>query len=383
LSSLFAPRLRLPEEKGSTGGYVYVDDVIDRVAALNLHPILELPARSPAVGALVRHILGRYNVVEVRQWQFEIEADEPARYGAAAQAIRQSDSRLVVGSVVDCGSDPQFSRARTWLAAVHAAGAPLDFLSLSGAASPLESAVTAAQSALADAGYRGASVNVIRWPSAASGPDFSHDEFPLADFVLRANLTPPAGLAALSYWRLCDLPMDPGPVSGVLRGGPGLITFQGIVKPAYHAYRYLNALGEDILASVPGGIVTRRKQSGRLVALAYNYPDGVPTCPPFAATLADAERLTAAGSPRPFSITLTGLKPEGQILIEWVDPQHANAAEAWRQMGSPEAPGRQALESLRSSARGGVIEYRQSDDAGHFSDSRMLPPWGMLLLREL
>lgn len=374
LESLFSPALRTAD------GFVYLDDVLDRVTALNVRPFLSLPPRPSECGRLAKLLIERYNITDIRLWHFEIEPATPADYAAAAAALRAVDPQLPVGARLP-GRD--LSGLPGWLAQVRSRGAPLDFLSLQpDPGSPL-SALAGAQEALRQAGFPAAALQVAPWSSNREIPDFSHDEMPFAVFVLKANLTAPAAVGSVSFWRLSDLPSDAGPLAGVLRGGPGLVTFQGLVKPAFHAYRYLNALGEDLLVSAPGGVVTRRKQSGRLVVLAYNYPDGVPVVPPPAPTLSAADRFAAAGAPRTLSITLTGLQPGGQVLIEWVDPGHANAAEAWRQMGSPEAPSRQALDSLRSAARAAVVEYRQADDAGRFSDSRSLPAWGMLLLREL
>lgn len=374
LDDLFAPVLRMDE------GYIYADDVLDRVAALNVRPVLELRGGAPAVGALARHVTERYNITDVRQWRFELQADSPVEYAEEAAAVRKADGQLAVGLRLPASALNGLDR---WLAGLRRLGAPLDFLSLVPGGDPDPALFSSATAHLRRAGYPAANVRIADWPSRPVGPDFSRDEMPLAVYLLKANLGAPASVGALSYWRLCDEPEDPGPLRGVLHGGPGLLTFQGLVKPAFHAYRYLNALGEDVLQSVPGGIVTRRRQSGRLVVLAYNYPDGAPSFPPAAPTLAAADRLTAFGRPRPLSITLTGLQPGGQILIEWVDPEHASTAEAWREMGSPEAPGRQALDSLRTAARAAVVEYRQADDSGHFTDTRELPAWGMLLLREL
>lgn len=374
LNDVFAPALRVSQ------GYVYVDDVLDRMAALNLRPYLELPARPVELTALAHHLAERYNITDLRLWRFEIEAPDAEAYAAAAAAMRKVDAQLEVGLRLPSAELPALD---SWLEALRRRSAPLDFLTVIPQGAQTAAACANAAGQLRAGGYPRASLRVAGWSSSRVCPDFAHDELPLAVYVLETNLELPASIQGLAYWRMCDALEDPGPLRGILRGGPGLVTFQGIVKPAYHAYRYLNALGEDVLLSVPGGVVTRRHQSGRLVVLAYNYPAEAPRVPPVAATLADAERLTASGSARTVSITLTGLQPGGQILIEWVDPQHGNAAQAWREMGSPESPGRQALDSLRTAARASVVEYRQADDAGHFTDSRSLAPWGMLLLREL
>jgi xylan 1,4-beta-xylosidase len=51
------------------------------------------------------------------------------------------------------------------------------------------------------------------------------------------------GLAqGMSYWTFTDLFEEPGPPPTPFHGGFGLLNREGIRKPAYFAYKYLNAL---------------------------------------------------------------------------------------------------------------------------------------------
>jgi xylan 1,4-beta-xylosidase len=56
------------------------------------------------------------------------------------------------------------------------------------------------------------------------------------------------GLAqAMSYWTYSDLFEEPGPPDRPFHGGFGLMTREGVRKPAWFAYKYLNALrGKEI-----------------------------------------------------------------------------------------------------------------------------------------
>lgn len=47
----------------------------------------------------------------------------------------------------------------------------------------------------------------------------------------------------MSYWTYTDLFEEPGPPTAPFQGGFGLLNPEGIRKPAFFAYKYLNALG--------------------------------------------------------------------------------------------------------------------------------------------
>ena len=46
----------------------------------------------------------------------------------------------------------------------------------------------------------------------------------------------------------------------IFHGGFGMINYQGIVKPTFHAYRFLHSLGDEILSAGSGGVVTRKRK---------------------------------------------------------------------------------------------------------------------------
>ena len=88
------------------------------------------------------------------------------------------------------------------------------------------------------------------------------------------------------------------PVTSAFHGGFGLINFQGIVKPAFHAYRFLNQLGEEEVFRTDGFLATRTKSDGRLASgrsVTIRRSSRMP--PPFAGSLEAAETTLAIGAP--------------------------------------------------------------------------------------
>lgn len=154
------------------------------------------------------------------------------------------------------------------------------------------------------------------------------------------------------------------------------------MKPSFHAYRMLHALGDEMLASAPGVAVTRHRATGRLTALAYHYPAEMPlTVPGGSRKVARATENT--GTPAAFSLDLTGLKPGARLLVETLDAGHGHAVAAWEAMGSPEPPTREQAATLRAAALATKHDYVTADASGRIELRRTLAPWSVVLIDEV
>ncbi len=235
-----------------------------------------------------------------------------------------------------------------------------------------------------DAGaFPKAEIHLTEWSSSPSPRDHSHDSLPAAAFVVRANLES-SGLAdSLSYWAFTDVFEESGAGDTIFHGGFGLINFQGIVKPAFHAYRFLHLLGDIELARAPGIIATRDAGSHAMRVLAYHYPAELREAPPLTASPGDAEKIAAIGQPRNLRVEIRDLPPGASILVETLDAAHGFALPAWKAMGSPEPPSREDTELLREAARSLKRESFTADASGTFKLERSLEPWTVLMLREM
>jgi xylan 1,4-beta-xylosidase len=105
-------------------------------------------------------------------------------------------------------------------------------------------------------------------------------------------------------------------------GGFGLLSLHGIPKPAYRAFQILHRLGEEQL-EVSGvhetvSVWAVRKRSLLTLVAVNHAPPGHPI---------EAEDVR---------IKLVGASTPKNSLIERIDQEHANAPQAWREMGSPE-----------------------------------------------
>jgi xylan 1,4-beta-xylosidase len=310
------------------------------------------------VDAFVRHCLARYGADAVRQWYFEVW-NEPnldaffhggnqrqyfELYQTTALAIKKIDPALRVGGPATSNFHvklPAGKRVKVhhdptsvdvdaldwqplWVANFISFCAtnrlPLDFISthpypqdfplddlLTGHTVHLKRGVKATEHELAllrkivDASpFPNAEIQLTEWSSSPSSRDFTHDCLPAAAFVVKANLDSIGLVNSLSYWTFTDVFEENGADDTVFHGGFGLVNYQGIVKPTFHAYQFLNSLGDEVLAQTDGAIITRHRATGRLTALAYLYPPEVKISLPTSKSLVEAEGMMTNDCPEPF-----------------------------------------------------------------------------------
>jgi xylan 1,4-beta-xylosidase len=199
---------------------------------------------------------------------------------------------------------------------------------------------------------------------------------------VKANVESRGLVDSLSYWTFTDVFEERGAGATVFHGGFGLINYQGVAKPTFHAYRFLNALGDETLSAVDGAIVTRHRTTGRITALIYHYPHEVKMSLPAVESRAAADEIEALGAPRCFTVEISGLRPHANVQIEMLDKDHGNALAAWRALGEPEPPTREQIAELRSGAMATQREVLQADQSGRFVLRRTITPWSVVLIDE-
>lgn len=395
------------------------------------------------VGRFVRHVIQRYGIDEVRSWYFEVW-NEPnlypffrgtksqyfELYKVSVRAIKAVDAQLRVGgpSTSNFVPDARFDGetedksqhrvvtsakdldALDWrpvwleqfLAYCVKEKLPVDFVSCHpyptdwafdehGTGMKLTRGVDATRKDLAclrrimaASAFPRAEIHLTEWSSSSSPRDHMHDHLPAATFVVKANVESIGLVDSLAYWTFTDVFEEGGAGNTAFHGGFGMINYQGITKPTFHAYRFLAALGDEELARPPGGIVTRHRATGRITALAYHYPPEVPlTIPGSYDDRTMAEQTLAIGQPARLEVHLTGLPPGTRFTLEVLDASHGDAVSAWKCLGAPEPLSREQTECLRQAAAATQTHRLEADAAGLLRHSLLLAPWSVALLRQI
>ena len=326
------------------------------------------------VDAFVRHLIQRYGAEEVRTWFFEVwnepnldgfweRADQAAYfdlYVRTARVIKAIDPALPVGGPSTAGA----AWVPELLAYARAHNAPVDFVTThtygvdggfldengegDNKLSPNPEAVIGdvrkVRAEIEASATPGLPLYFTEWSTSYNPRDPVHDAALSASYIL-SRLKPVEGVVqGMSYWTYSDLFEEPGPQSRPFDGGFGLMNPQGIRKPSWFAYKYLNRLGDRELANTDAqSIVTL--DEGRLQVLAWHYetPDQPVSNRPFFRSVQEARVLA------PLVIEARGLTPgEYRVEIRRVGIRHNDAYTAYLEMGRPERLSAEQVSALQA-----------------------------------
>ena len=402
-----------------------------------------LPKWKGLVEAFTRHVVERYGLDEVRQWYFEVwnepnlnmtpkagffegtRSDYFQLYKASAEAIKAVDSQLRVGGpatsnfiadhrhdgeILDNSKsvfyDQEHINHQQWKAVwmteflefCAANELPVDFISchayptdyaldpISGKGKDavryvhsLHDDLTYLQQCLAKSKYPQAEIHITEWSTSPSSRDRMHDLLPPAAYIMKGNLDNIGMVNSVMYWTFTDIFEEKGGGESIFHGGFGMINFQGIVKPSFHAYRMLHKLGDQRLYYKDPLFVSRHSDGDRITALAFNYPQEFEQKVP---SSADAKTFMQATA-KTIDCKLTGLHPGIQFLIETLDYQHGNAYNEWQSIGAPHSPTRQQSKWLREQAWLTKKELLETNANGELHLQLMLEPWTCVLIEQL
>ena len=232
--------------------------------------------------------------------------------------------------------------------------------------------------------YPDAEIHLTEWNSSPSARDHTHDYPQAATFVVKSNLES-IGLAdSLSYWTFSDVFEEDGPGESVFHGGFGLLNYQGLAKPSFHAYRFLNLLGDVLLYQQNGVVATRMTRDDRLALLIYHYPPEISQA--VSMSIGSRERAEAelrTGKPAELQLTLAQLRPGSPFVVETLDEGHGFALREWQRIGSPEPPSREQVTYLNDSAMATDKHVLLADERGTLTLNKNLKPWTVLSVWQL
>ncbi|PHY17365.1 cellulase family glycosylhydrolase [Caulobacter sp. BP25] len=325
------------------------------------HPKLE-PWRD-LIDAFVRHIRQRYGAEEVRTWFFEVwnepnldgfweKADQAAYfelYDVTARAIKAIDPALPVGGPSTAGAAwvPEF------LAHVKQSGAPVDFVTthtygvdggfldekgqqdtkLSASPDAVVGDVRRVREQIEASPFPGLPLYFTEWSTSYTPRDSVHDSYVSAAYILDKLRRTQGLVQGMSYWTYSDLFEEPGPPTAPFQGGFGLMNPEGVRKPAWFAYKYLNALRGQAIACEDAQVFAAR--DGRKVAVlayAWRQPEQTVSNRPF------YTKLHPPGPAPALQMRLAGLKPGLYRLRARRTGYRANDAySAYIDMGMPGA----------------------------------------------
>lgn len=251
------------------------------------------------INALTRHWTDRYGEKEVASWYFEIwnepnlegfwagtQADYFKLYQVTTRAIKSVSKNYRIGGPATAG--------RGWISEMIDFATqnelPLDFISthdygVSGIGldefgnqklfldtnkNAIISGVREVREKIKNSSKPDLPLHYTEWSTSYSQADPVHDSYVSAPYILSRLKGSEGLLDSMSYWTFTDIFEEGGTVRTPFHGGFGLINFQGLKKPSFYAYKYLNALGNEELQNPDQDSWVCRNQKG-LQILLWDY----------------------------------------------------------------------------------------------------------------
>lgn len=224
-----------------------------------------------------------------------------------------------------------------------------------------------------------AEIFVSRWSTSPVASDAVRDDLPAAAFIVKENVDSIGLVTGMFYGSFIDGPEE---LKDTFHGGQGLMNANGIAKPSFHAYRMLNALGEELLYNKDGIVVTRHKDSKRITALLYNIPSSV-TTGISGRDRAGVTSLMSQGETKLYSFKIQNIHPDARFNMDILTKEDGNAIFQWAKAGSPEPLNKDQVEIMKKVGMGVNEEQVLSSATGVLYIEKNLAPWDVVLVDEL
>lgn len=393
------------------------------------------------VKAFTQHCVDRYGIEEILTWYFEVWNEPNLHYGffdgtksqyfelykQSVTAVRAVDERLLVGGpsssnfVADGRYDGEVESRNgdlitftaenindlewkgAWiedfLTYCEKENLPVDFVSThpyptdypfnptTGKGKDFSRNVNSTKTdiewlnrVIKKSAYPDAEIHLTEWNTSPNSRDAMHDFLPPAAYIAKVNLDCIGLTNSLAFWTFTDIFEEKGGAESIFHGGFGMINYQGLVKPSYHAYRMLHQLGDEEIYKNDYLFVSKKSGSGKVVALAYNYPEDHYSAVP--ASIKKIDKYES-GATRQLKLELTDLKPGTQFKIETLDKDHGNIYDYWEKMGKPEPPTREQIKVMKQYAENLKTEIITADKNGELKLDRVLSPWSLVLIEQV
>ena len=308
--------------------YMYIDVLFDFLHSIGMKPFVELGFMPNALASgnqtifwwrgnvtppkdyekwagliknLTEHFTERYGADEVKTWYFEVW-NEPnlspgfwtgtqeeyfKLYKYTAQAVKSINKEYRVGGPGTAGAawEPETieychkNNVPIDFISTHAYGVKQGFLDEYGQGGTvldknpmsLSGDVLQSRKEIAGSSIPNLELHYTEWSASYTPADPIHDSYHEASYVLQKLKQVGNAATSMSYWVFTDIFEEPGPRFTPFHGGFGMLTIQGINKPVFYAYQFLNHLGNIELKNRDTASWVCKDSSGNLQALVWDY----------------------------------------------------------------------------------------------------------------
>jgi xylan 1,4-beta-xylosidase len=308
--------------------YQYVDVLFDYLLSTDIKPFVELGFMPQALAsgdktifwwkgnvtppkdyekwaALIRnlteHFTQRYGADEVKTWYFEVW-NEPnlspgfwsgtqeeyfKLYKYSANAIKSVNADYRVGGPATAGAawEPEMiefckkNNVPIDFISTHSYGVNAGYLDEYGnngtILAPQKMAVSGdvlqSRKEISESSKPDLDLHYTEWSASYTPSDPIHDSYHEAAYILQKLKQVGNAAQSMSYWVFTDIFEESAPRFTPFHGGFGLLNIQGINKPAFYAYQFLNRLGNTELANNDSTSWVCKDSKGNIQALVWDF----------------------------------------------------------------------------------------------------------------
>ena len=321
------------DDKGNPQyNYQYVDKLYDYILSIGMKPFVELSFMPGYLASgdktvfwwkgnitppndynkwealienLIIHFTERYGKEEVKTWYFEVW-NEPnldgfwsgsqeeyfKLYEYTARAVKQVNSEYRIGGPATAGN--------AWVAetleftdanhvpidyiSTHSYGVKHGYLDEFGTSGTIlnkdewsvSGDVIDVRNKMDSLGKKNLELHYTEWSSSYTPADPIHDSYHQAAYILQKMKQVGDAANSMSYWVFTDIFEEAGPRFTPFHGGFGLVNYQGIKKPAYYAYSFMNQLGKVELKNKDSSSWATKNDKGDIQLLLWDFTNTHP-----------------------------------------------------------------------------------------------------------
>jgi xylan 1,4-beta-xylosidase len=326
------------------------------------------------IDAFARHLIERYGAAEVRQWPFEVwnepnldgfweRADQKAYfelYGITAKALKAVDPALTVGGPSSAGaawvpellSYADANKLPVDFVTTHTYGVTEGFLDefgqsdrkLSTDPDSIVGDVVRVRREIQASAFPNIPLYITEWSTSYNPHDKVHDSYVSAPWILTKLRATRGHAQAMSYWTYSDLFEEPGPPNAPFHGGFGLITREGVRKPSWFAYKYLNALrGNEVPSKDKAVLAALDGSKAAVLVWDWQHP-----AQPTSNGVFFGKPVPNGPAPA-VALSLRNVTPGSyRVLVHRTGYKRNDAQTAYLEMGSPKALSTEQLARLQA-----------------------------------
>lgn len=196
---------------------------------------------------------------------------------------------------------------------------------------------------------------ITEWNGNINSRDLLQDTCYMAAFIVKTAVENASKVTGMGYWTFTDIFEEFQLEQPMFHGGFGLMTYNGVKKAGYHAYYFLNKLGDELVLQEEDLIVTKRGNNYQILLYNYSHPNKLYRTFD-SSQLSSTSRYTVFENERikSYQLKLRGLEGEFTMKKQIVNRDQGSSFDAWVKMGAPDEMDASSVNYLKSRAEPGV-----------------------------